>query len=181
MATAYTANERAAIEDVIQLYIEGVSTGDTDKLQEAFHGDAWMFGSLGGTRYDVPISQLIDVAVSHPFDSDGSYQARISSIQQAGDAATAIVEEDGCWGGVSFVDFFALAKIDDSWKIAHGCPRQFFVAQRADRFAVGRVAVADVGRVAGAVHRQPEESPWHGEYVPRWIDVHCVRLRLFAV
>ncbi len=119
MATAYTATERAAIEDVIQLYIEGVSKGDADKLRKAFHGDAWMFGSLGGTRYDVPISQLIDIATSHPLDDDGSYKARIISVQQVCDAATAVVEEDGCWGGVSFVDFFALTKIDGSWRIVN--------------------------------------------------------------
>lgn len=76
-------------------------------------------GSLGGTRYDVPISQLIDIATSHPLDSDGSYKARITSVQQVGDAATAILEEDGCWGGVSFVDFFARTKIDGSWKIVN--------------------------------------------------------------
>lgn len=42
MAMAYTANERGAIEEVVQLYIEGVSKGDADKIRKAFHGDAWM-------------------------------------------------------------------------------------------------------------------------------------------
>lgn len=56
-----------------------------------------MFGSLAGERYDVPIRQLIDIAVGHPLDSEGSYQARVVSVQQANDAATAIVELDGCW------------------------------------------------------------------------------------
>lgn len=119
MTTAYTANERGAIEDVVQLYIDGVSKGDADILKKGFHSDAWMFGSVSGERYDIPISQLIEIVTSQPFDSGGSYQARITSVQQAGDAATAIVEEDGIWGSLSCVDFFTLVKIDGSWKIVN--------------------------------------------------------------
>lgn len=119
MATAYSANERGAIEDAVRLYIDGVSKGDADKLKTGFHSEAWMFGSVGGQRYDIPISQLSEMATSQPFGSGGSYTARITSVQQIGDAATAIVEEDGIWGSLSCVDFFTLAKIDGSWKIVN--------------------------------------------------------------
>jgi hypothetical protein len=119
MTTAYSANERGAIEDAVRLYIDGVSKGDADKLKTAFHSEAWMFGSVGGQRYDIPVSHLIEMATSQPFDSAGSYIARITSVQQVGDAATAIVEEEGAWGSLSFVDFFTLAKIDGSWKIVN--------------------------------------------------------------
>lgn len=117
MAATETATEHEAIVGVVQLYIDGVSKGDAAKLKEAFHEQAWMFGSFGGSREDVPISELIDEVVSQPADSDGSYTARITSVEQVGDAATATIEEDGCWGSVSFVDFFSLVKIDGSWKI----------------------------------------------------------------
>ena len=119
MTTAYSADERGAIEDAVRLYIDGVSKGDADKLKTGFHSEAWMFGSVGGQRYDIPISQLIEMATSQPFDSGGSYTARITSVQQVGDAATAIVEEDGIWGGLCCVDFIALAKIDGSWKMVN--------------------------------------------------------------
>ncbi len=46
MATAYSANERGAIEDAVRLYIDGVSKGDADKLKTGFHSAAWMFGSV---------------------------------------------------------------------------------------------------------------------------------------
>ncbi|HEX5347944.1 MAG TPA: nuclear transport factor 2 family protein [Pseudonocardiaceae bacterium] len=119
MTTAYSADERGAIEDAVRLYIDGVSKGDADKLKTGFHSEAWMFGSVGGQRYDIPISQLIEMATSQPFDSGGSYAARITSVQQVGDAATAIVEEDGIWGSLSCVDFIALAKIDGAWKMVN--------------------------------------------------------------
>ena len=117
MAATETAIEREAIASVVQMYIDGASRGDAAKLTEAFHEDARMFGSLGGHRYDVPISELIEMTTSQPLDSDGSFEARITSIEQVGDAARATVEEDGCWGGVSFTDYFTLVKIDDAWKI----------------------------------------------------------------
>jgi hypothetical protein len=46
-----------------------------------------------------------------------SYEARIIPIEQIGDAARATLEERGCWGTVSFIDFFTLSKIDGDWKI----------------------------------------------------------------
>ena len=117
--TESTATEAAAIEEAVQRYIDGASKGDPAKLKEAFHDEAWMFGSVGDQRYDMPISQMAEMVTSQPLDSDGSYTARITSVEQVGDAATARLEEAGCWGGLSFVDFFTLAKIDGTWKIVN--------------------------------------------------------------
>ena len=119
MVATDTATEREAIASVVQLWIDGAAKGDAAKLKEAFHEEAWMFGSVGGHRYDVPVSQLIEMLISQPLDTDGSYRARITSVEQVGDAAVATLEEDGCWGDVSFVDYFSLAKIDGSWRIVN--------------------------------------------------------------
>lgn len=112
-------NEHEAIERVVQLYIDGACDGDAAKLREAFHENAWMFGSMSGKRYDVPIAEYFAMADGNPADTDGSYKARIVSIEQVGDAATAVVEEEGFWGTVSFTDFFTLARIDGAWKIVN--------------------------------------------------------------
>ena len=116
---AVTGSEQAEITQTVDLYVEGMRNGDGAKLREAFHAQAWMFGSLGGTRYDEPIGELITMVDGHSVDVDGSYQARVVSIQHAGDAAFAVVEEDGCWGTVSFTDFFTLAQIDGRWVIVN--------------------------------------------------------------
>jgi len=107
-----------AICRVLRLCTEGEATGDREKLEEAFHPDARMFGSLAGERYDVPIQELFDLAVSAPADR-GNYRARILSVQQTGDAAFAAVAEEGYWGTVSFIDYLSLAKIDGTWKIVN--------------------------------------------------------------
>jgi hypothetical protein len=114
-----TIDDLDAIANVVQLYIEGTSKGDVSKLEAAFHPDARMFGSLAGQRVDIPIGGLFELAEKQPLDSDGSYRARIVSVDQVGDMATAVLAEDGCWGGVSFVDVFSLARIDGDWKIVN--------------------------------------------------------------
>jgi hypothetical protein len=118
LATTVT-DERAAIETTVQLYIDGASKGDAAKLREAFHGKGWMFGSVGGRRFDAPFTTMIQELTANPLDSDGGYSGRIVSIEQTGDGAVATVEESGCWGNLSFVDYFTLAKIDDIWKIVN--------------------------------------------------------------
>src|SRR5919197_259644 len=93
-----------AICRVVQLCLDGEATGNVEKLREAFHEEARMFGSLAGERYDVPISELFDLAASAPADT-GNYQARILSVHQTEDAAFATVAEEGYWGTVSFIDY----------------------------------------------------------------------------
>ena len=105
-----------AICRVLQLCTDGEAKGDVAKLREAFHADARMFGSLAGTRYDVPIAELFALAESAPADT-GNYRSRVLSVQQTGEAAVGVVAEEGYWGTVSFVDYFLLARIDGAWKI----------------------------------------------------------------
>ena len=96
--TDATATEQAAIEQAIQLYIDGASKGDAAKLKETFHEAAWMLGSIGGQRFDMPIAQMIETLAAQPLDSNGEFSARLTAIEQVGDAATVRLEEDGCWG-----------------------------------------------------------------------------------
>ena len=117
-ASGSLVDDYDAIRDVVQLCLDGEAKGDVTKLQRAFHADARMFGSLAGTRYDVPIQGLFDMAAEGPADT-GNYQSRILSIHHVGDAATATVAEEGYWGTVSFVDFFSLCRIDGTWKIVN--------------------------------------------------------------
>jgi hypothetical protein len=116
--SAVIANN-TTVAGAVQLYIEGVAKGDTAKLEQAFHPDARMYGSVGGQRIDIPISEMIAMSASQPADADGSYRASVRSVEEEGDAAIAILDEDGFWGTMSFVDFFSLAQIDGQWKIVN--------------------------------------------------------------
>ena len=116
---AVSAPEQSAITEVVQLYIDGSRDGDADKLRRAFHPDARMFGSLAGQRIDVPIEEFFALASGRPADVDGTYEARVVSLEQVDDAATAAIEETGFWGTLSFTDFFSLSRIDGEWKIVN--------------------------------------------------------------
>ena len=109
--------EDEAIASVLRLYIEGSANGDAAKLREAFHEHARTYGSLDGTRYDIPVAEMIAMEERSPRNSDGRYSAHIMSIEQAGDVAHATVEEDGCWGTASFTSFLSLVKFDNRWQI----------------------------------------------------------------
>ena len=106
-----------AIATVLRLYIEGAANGDAGKLRAAFHEHARTYGSLNGTRYDISVPEMITMEERSPRNSDGRYTAHIMSIEQAGDVATATIEEDGCWGTASFTSFLSLVKFDDRWQI----------------------------------------------------------------
>lgn len=114
-----TATEREAITETLQLYMDGAADGDVDKLKRAFHDQAWMFGQMGGQRFDMPIAQFFELAASKPLRTDDSFHADIVHVEQAGDIACAIVTEEGAWGSVSFTDHFTLAEVDGEWKIVN--------------------------------------------------------------
>jgi len=119
MSETATATDREAITDVMQLYIDGARDGEISKLKTAFHEHAWMFGQMGGQRLDMPIGDFFGLAAARPLKTDDSFAARVAPVEQTGDAATAVVTEEGAWGSVSFVDYFTLARIDGDWKIVN--------------------------------------------------------------
>jgi hypothetical protein len=110
-----TIDDFDAISRVVQVFIEAEAQGDVAKFAEAFHPDARMFGHVEGERYDMPISEYSTAA--QPANSEGTHRGRLVSLTQVGDAAQAVVAEDGAWGSASFVDFLSLARIDGAWKI----------------------------------------------------------------
>src|SRR2546425_250776 len=119
MSDTATATDREAITEVMQLYMDGAANGDVSKLEAAFHEQAWMFGEMGGQRLDMPIKEFFGLAEAQPLKTDDNFQARLVAVVQTGNAATAVVEEDGAWGTVSFVEYFTLARVDGDWKIVN--------------------------------------------------------------
>ena len=59
MDTPEYLDQVARVKNTIQLYIDGAE-GNPEQLESAFHADARMFGHIGETRRDVPITDFID-------------------------------------------------------------------------------------------------------------------------
>ena len=110
-------DDHDAIAATLQMYIDGSAQGDAAKLSEGFHPNAQMYGAVGEDRYDEPITEYIKLIADSP--GGDTLRARITSIVQAGDTASAIVVEDGFWGTLSFVSFLTLARIDGRWRMVN--------------------------------------------------------------
>ena len=106
-----------AIAATVQLYIDGSAHGDVAKLDEGFHPNAQMYGAVGDDRYDEPITEYIKLMGETP--GGETLRARITSVVQAGDAASATVVEEGFWGTLLFVSFLTLSRIEGRWRIVN--------------------------------------------------------------
>jgi hypothetical protein len=107
------------IHQVVDLAMTGAADGNLAKLRRAFHKKARMFGEVFGKRYDEPIGAFFDLCKAHPLGQGGRYRSRIVSITRVGDAAMAMVAEDGCWRTASFIDLFTVTRIRGAWKITN--------------------------------------------------------------
>ena len=108
------ADDRDAITQVVQHYIDGAKSGRGADMKPAFHEDATIFGYVGPDLFAGPIQQLFDWN-----DQNGpatGLQARIADIDLAGTVATVRLELDN-WTGHRFTDLFTLLKLDGQWKI----------------------------------------------------------------
>lgn len=105
------------VRALIQLYIDG-SNGDTDKLRQAFHADAHMFGHVGPMDTYEPITDFFSFVEANPGAAGPGYRADIRTIDLAGDAGVAVLVETD-YLGCDFVDYFTVARIDGRWWITN--------------------------------------------------------------
>ncbi len=113
-----TAQHLKDIEDVralVQLYVDGAS-GDIDKLRQAFHPDARMFGHIGEMDTYEPITDFIALVESTPGLAGPGYTYDIRTVDVVGDAGVAVLVEAD-YAGCDFVDYFTVARIDGRWWI----------------------------------------------------------------
>ena len=109
-------SEHDAIAAVIQQYVAGARSGQSDDMKPAFDEDATIFGYVGSDLFAGPIQQLFDWN-----DANGAasaLEARIANIDLVETVATVRLELDN-WTGHRFTDLFTLLKRDGKWKITN--------------------------------------------------------------
>lgn len=90
---------------VAQLYIDGCAKGDGDHMKPAFHENATINGAPIQTLFD-------DVTKAGATDSS----ARVDVLDVAGDIAVIRITLEN-YHGADYIDFHALKKETDGWKI----------------------------------------------------------------
>ncbi len=115
-----TVDERTPDHDeivrVVQGYVEGFQ-GRRDKLEEAFHEDAWILAvdAEGGFSKDLISDRFARWAASHR-----QVHGRVIQVTQAGEVASVLLGFDNTENlADSWVDVLALIKLDGTWKITH--------------------------------------------------------------
>lgn len=110
------APEINEIKRVVQLYVDGFQ-GSREKLEEAFHKDAWIFAldADGRLATDLISDRFERWAASHR-----AVQSRFIAVTQAGEVASVLLGFDNSENlADSWVDVIALVKVDGRWEITN--------------------------------------------------------------
>ncbi|KPQ30921.1 MULTISPECIES: nuclear transport factor 2 family protein [unclassified Halomonas] len=110
------APEIDEIKRVVQLYVDGFQ-GGMEKLQEAFHKEAWIFAldAEGALATD-----LISDRFERWANSQRAVKSRFIAITQAGEVASVLLGFDNSENlEDSWVDVIALLKVQGTWRITN--------------------------------------------------------------
>ena len=110
--------ELQAITDTINLYIDGLHTGNIETLKKAFHPKAMMYGVSSKAVTIVEIEGLYGFVSSNepPSKTGEPHQCFITSIKYDGNAASVEMVEESAFGS-NYTNYFQLLKIDGIWVI----------------------------------------------------------------
>jgi hypothetical protein len=113
-----TTTEKAAVEAVLDSYIDACRRGDVDLLKEIFHPDAAMNGYLAGSLLVGGPEPFFEAVAGNPSPAEtgAAYSAVVENVAIDGHQATGIIREKG-FLGMDFSNHFQLLQIDGSWKI----------------------------------------------------------------
>lgn len=112
-------NERAEIEAVVQIYLDGLYEGDTEKLARVFHPTSALAHDMGGELKVVPRDEWLDAVRTRPTPVSQrlARHDEILQIDQAG-PTTAFVKVKCAIPPRFFTDYLSLLKIDGRWQVA---------------------------------------------------------------
>ena len=112
-------NERDAILQVVDHYVQGSFRGDRALLESAFAADAKMHGIMGGRYVTMSAAAFIDGICQSPSMADSGVDFRVETEVAGvyGDIAAAVVHEHNFGGTTDFVDMFQLVKNEGAWRI----------------------------------------------------------------
>lgn len=112
-------DDRAAIEQTIQTYFDGLYEGDADKLASVFHASSALTFEQGGQLTVLPLAQWLQSVRERPTPRAKGLARddAILQIDQSG-PTTAFVKVKCQIPPRYFTDYLSLLKIDGRWAVA---------------------------------------------------------------
>jgi len=113
-----SADDKAAITQVITQYVEAYLAADIDALRDVFARDAVMNGYVGDRLVVGSPNVFVDNVGKNPSIASlgGNPTYEMGEIEIRGNAAAVTLQEHG-FGEMNFTDFMHLLKRDGAWKI----------------------------------------------------------------
>lgn len=120
-----TAQEKEAVRIPLENYLQGHATGNGEFHQKAFYSEARLLFVRDGKFSQRTSAEYIKGAGGKPADDESKRKRWIELVDVSGNAAVGKIILD--YPNTYFVDYFALLKIGDEWKIVnksfHAQPR----------------------------------------------------------
>jgi hypothetical protein len=112
------ARTRSDIARLVARYHEGIHHGDLDKLAGVFHPDARLFGEVKGAPYRKSLAEYLAIVRDRvsPAAAGHAQRGELLSLDVRGGVALAVVFTPV--GDTEYIDFLALIRTDDGWRIA---------------------------------------------------------------
>lgn len=107
------------IQQVLNLYFEGVYRGDTVKLEQAFHPQALLFGSINQSPYFKSLQEYLETVKNRksPADLGEDFKMEANHIEVSGNLAMAKASLNML--GYNYLDLLSLVKLGDQWQIVN--------------------------------------------------------------
>lgn len=148
------AQEDAAVKACINNYLDGITKGDTAKLNRAFHNQAMLRTVNAGTgkMVEFPVKTFITKTPAGGVQATGS----LKNYSIIGQAAFASIEL--AFADFKYVDYLSMLKIGNDWKIV--C-RVFSKADlTAEPTTFGMTAAASTGKKPAVKSKPKSDDGW---------------------
>jgi hypothetical protein len=111
-------HDRSTVENVVQLYFDGLYEGDANKIGEAFHQSADLRWQEKGELKVLPVPEWLDRVRKRPSaKSEGKVREDFIVTMDRSDDTTAFVKVRCQVPPRYFTDYLVALKLDDGWKI----------------------------------------------------------------
>lgn len=107
------------IQEVIQLYFDGIFFGNTSKLSQVFVPEALLYGDIKGAAYLKSVDEYLKGVQNRksPHEMGESFGMEVLSVDILGNMA--IVRAHVPMLGYNYYDFLSLSIIKGQWKIVN--------------------------------------------------------------
>jgi hypothetical protein len=119
LEAAMAASDSKAITETVQLYLDGLYEGDTDKIAKAFHPTSSLASEDNGVLTQLPRAEWLERVRNRPSGKSQGL-ARHDEILQIDQSSptTAFVKLKCQLPPRFFTDYLLLLKVDGRWQVA---------------------------------------------------------------